>query len=329
MIVSKKNLIEVLVISAGIVLLALSVRVVQLSGGRIDNYDRISSESSTSAAKPESSLKVSESFYENPGLESQPTADQASPLDAVTAEAYLVGDLETGQVYLEKNKGKVLPVASMSKLITAITAMDVYSLDDEVAISEAEAAVATDTSKISAGEKFKVKELLYAMLLNSSNIAAEALASSTDRVGFLEKMSSYAWEIGMSSTYFGDPSGIDPHDISTASDFFDLAKYLYKYRSDILSLTKTPRVAVSSSTDHLAHDFFSIHPFIADSRFLGGKTGHTTEARDTMLSIFKLENRPIAIIVLRSDNGKRAADTRQLMSAISSLLRSSSPLQDR
>jgi D-alanyl-D-alanine endopeptidase (penicillin-binding protein 7) len=162
-------------------------------------------------------------------------------------------------------------------------------------------------------------ELLFPLLLNSSNVAAEALASTTNRSHFLELMSGYAWEVGMPSTYFADPSGLDPRNAASARDFFALAQYLYSSRPEILSITRTPYVAVATTTDHGAHEFKSIHPFVTDPRFIGGKTGRTPQAGDTMLTIMNIENKPIAIIVLGSHYDGRAADTRILISRVEQL----------
>jgi len=241
---------------------------------------------------------------------SSAAAAPAGPV--VTARAYLVGDVSTGEVLMERDGKTVLPVASMSKLITAIAATDTMSPTTTVTITPPEYDVASDTSRIAPGETFTLSEMLYPLLLNSSNVAAEALASTSDRAKFLELMSSYAWEIGMPSTYFADPSGLSPQNQSTAEDFFALARYLYKSRPDILAITRTVSTSTATTTDHGAHDFASIHPFVTDPDFLGGKTGHTPEAGDTMLTILNIGGRPIAIIVLGADSGSRQSDTQIL-----------------
>ena len=268
----------------------------------------------------ESSLKAPDaSFYDSmtptpsPSV-SSPANDQSiaapSPQGPyISAESYLVGDVATGKVYLERNASEVLPVASMSKLITAIAATDTIRPTEKITITPEDYAVASDTSMISSGETFTMNELLYPMLLNSSNVAAEALASTKNRTKFLELMSSYAWEIGMSATFFADPSGLNPKNISTARDFFALAQYLYKNRPDILAITRTVASSTATTTDHGSHNFVSIHPFVSDPTFLGGKTGHTPEARDTMLTILNIAGQPIAVVVLSSDNRKADTDT--------------------
>ncbi len=246
---------------------------------------------------------------------SQTPKAPAAPADPVTADAYVVGDVATGDIYFKKNPNMVLPFASMSKLITAFAATDQYASSTPITITDLETQVPADASALKAGEKFTLNELLYPMLLNSSNIAAEAIASSSDRGAFMENMRGYAWEVGMPNSYFADPTGLSPQNAGTAAGFFALAQYLYAKRPDILALTRTASMTIGTTSEHGAHTFTSIHPFVGDPRFLGGKTGHTSEALDTMITIMKIEDHPVAIIVLHSFQG-RAKDTQLLIDRV-------------
>ncbi len=259
--------------------------------------------------KKEELPKTSASFFEDTGEQTN-TSITSAPESPISARAYLVGNVVTGEILMMRKPDLVLPVASMSKLITAIESIDQFSLKKEITITEDELQV-PDSHKFSSGEKFTVEELLYPLLVNSSNIIAEALASSTNRNSFMDLMSSYAWEIGMPSTYFADPSGLSPANVSTARDFFALAKYLHKLRPDILAITKIAKTSLSTTTDHGYHEFLSTHPFVYDENFLGGKTGRTPSARDTMLTIINVSGKPISIIVLASED--RRKDTLYLL----------------
>ena len=169
-------------------------------------------------------------------------------------------------------------------------------------------------SGIREGETYAAGELLYPLLMTSSNIAAEAFttsASSSDRAGFMSLMNGYSWEIGMPHAFFADPSGLDSKNAGTARGFLAMAQYLYKSRPDILAVTRTATTTFATTTDHGAHVLVNIHPFASDPRFLGGKTGHTNAALYTMLTILKIQNQPIAFIVLRSQD--RTKDTALLV----------------
>ena len=201
----------------------------------------------------------------------------------------------------------------MSKLVTAFVATDELDLNKVVEITPEMTDVPPDSSNIKAGEKYMVKELLYPLLLSSSNVAAEALASSSDRAYFMERMKSYAWEIGMPSSFFDDPSGVSPYNTASAKDLFALSVYLYKYRPDILALTRNPSLLSAAVAEHAERRYTSTHPFVNDTRFIGGKTGRTPLAGDTMMTILKINDKPISFIVLGSKYDNRANDTRLLI----------------
>jgi len=234
----------------------------------------------------------------------------------IYATAYIAANVETGKIYAQKNAKEVLPVASMSKLVTAFAATDMLPRTTTISITENDTNVPPDSSGIAQNETYTLNELLYPLLLNSSNVAAEAMASKTNRVTFLELMSSYAWEIGMSTAFFADPSGVDPHNAASADDLLALAKYLYKYRPDILELTRTSTYIVATTTDHGSHIFASIHPFVNDPDFIGGKTGRTPEAGDTMLTIMRIYGQPVAIVVLGSKYDGRYSDTKKIIELV-------------
>ncbi len=240
------------------------------------------------------------------------TSSQVST-DTITAKAYLVGDVSSGKIYIEQKSSEVLPIASISKLMTAIVATDTFSSTTPITITKEETSVPVDGSNISEGEKFSLSELLSPLLVSSSNIAAEAIASSSNRLDFLGLMMGYSSEIGMTDTSFADPSGLSEYNQSTAADIFVLAKYLYRYRSDILKITQTSHGGIATTTDHGSHIFTSTHPFVLGKDFLGGKTGRTIAAGETMLTILNIKDKPIAFIVLGSQNGVREHDTRWLI----------------
>lgn len=233
----------------------------------------------------------------------------ATTSSGITAKAYLVGDLETGEVLFESRGDLTLPIASMSKLMTAYVGLMTMAPTTTIEISEQNTKVYPDQSNLRAGEKFQFSEILYPLLLNSSNVAAEAIASSYGRKDFLELMSSYAWEIGLPTSYFSDPSGLSPNNKASVKGFFELTKYIYKNMPELLSITRKVELSSATTTEHDFHRFTNIHPFARITGFVGGKTGRTTEAGETMLTILNMDNRPIAFIVLGSHFDKRKSDT--------------------
>lgn len=236
---------------------------------------------------------------------------------AITAEEYLVGNLETGEIYLETNSTKVFPIASVSKLYTALVVHHLFDLEKRIEINEQMLKAYGNSGNLQVGEKLLPNELLYALLMESSNDAAEAFAHSYGYTDFIDQMNAFAKEIGMSKTSFRDASGLSAGNVSNAKDLFTLAKYMYASEKDILDISKTAIMNLDKSEEHLAHHFVNINPFSKNPNFFGGKTGRTDEARESMVSLFNKTvngvDYPIVVIVLRSDFGERETNSEKLI----------------
>ena len=237
----------------------------------------------------------------------------AAPRTNVSAEAYLVGNLETGQVYFEHDSSHVYPIASLSKLFTALVAIHSMAPDKQVEITEPVLAGYGDAGHFTLGEKFTIKELLNPLLLESSNDAAEGIAQSYGYENFIAQMNVLASNLNLPSTSFKDASGLSSGNISNAQDLFKLARYLYQNEKPLLELTRQTVSTVASTTDHSGHTWKTINPFPFDPHFIGGKTGRTNEARESMVSLFNYSANniiyPVAVIVLRSDFSDRETDS--------------------
>lgn len=267
------------------------------------------------ASKP---LEMDPNVIERPVSVTQTPVPVAKPAPKplISAEAYLVGNLETGEVYIEHNSATVFPIASISKLITAMIATHVMDPQTKVTITEPMLEAYGDAGHLVLGESLTVSELLYPLLLESSNDAAEALAQSFGYNSFISSMNSFVKELGMNSTSFRDASGLSSGNISNARDLFSLGRYLYASERPLLDLSRQMRYELASSTEHGGHVFVTINPFPGDPHFIGGKTGRTTEAKESMISLFSYslgeKTYPLAIIVLRSDFSNREVDTSTL-----------------
>ena len=247
-------------------------------------------------------------------------ADQtpvAQPVDMISAEAYVVGNLETGEIYMNRQPAAVFPIASVSKLYTSLIARHVMDPDKPVEITQTALDTYGDAGHLVVGEKFSPEELLYPLVMESSNDAAEAFAESYGYQQFMIEMNAFAEEIGMANTSFKDASGLNPGNVSSAKDLFAFAQYLYKYERPLLAVTRTREYSLSTTTEHGSHRFLSINPFTLNPYFMGGKTGRTNEAGESMVSLFNFQTNgktyPIVIIVLRSRLSEREADTSRLL----------------
>ena len=223
-----------------------------------------------------------------------------APIPYLTAQNYLVGDLESGEIIFSKNKNKVLPIASISKLVTAITADEAIGLSKEVRVSNRAVSTYGEQGDLKVGEIYKINEIFYPLLLESSNDAAEVIAESIGRDVFMGKVNEKMREIKMYNSHFNDPSGLSPQNVSTVSDLFKLIQYIDKYRNYIFKITKTKRYKLGKKV------WFNNSKFRSDGDYYGGKNGYTDIAQKTQIAIFNISFngnvRKIAFIILKTDD---------------------------
>ncbi|MCD5384347.1 MAG: hypothetical protein LRZ97_00330 [Candidatus Pacebacteria bacterium] len=227
-------------------------------------------------------------------------------LRRVSADAYLVADIGTGDIYAKKNMSKQKPIASITKLLTALTANSVIDHDDYIAISAGSPITTSDYRNIHRNANLKAGDALFPLLMESNNAVAHSIAEHYGTANFLTKMVERAQTIGMTSTELTDASGISAGNISTAQDLFTLAQYIYNNSQFILDITALDTQTVGGSMG--SYTINNRNHFSSDPNFIGGKTGYTTAAKQTMLSIFKIEingeQREVAIIILGSNKRK-------------------------
>lgn len=261
----------------------------------------------------DSILLPPETNPESPKVIAPPPRDP----NAISAETYLVGNLKTGETYISFNPDKVFPIASLSKLFTALVSLHDIDPSTEITITQSMLDAYGDAGRLVKDEKLTVHELLYPLLLESSNDAAEAIAQSFGYAEFISAMNLFASENGMKKTSFKDASGLSPGNVSNAENLFKFAQYLFDHEKDLLEITKEKEKILATTTDHGYHRFVSINPFVFYEPFIGGKTGRTDEAKESMITLLNYEiaskTYPIAIIVLRSDYGERSPDTEKIL----------------
>lgn len=218
----------------------------------------------------------------------------------ISALSYLVADLETGKVLLSQNINQQLPIASVTKLMTALVADETLGLDSKTIISQQAINTYGTQGELRKGEQYTVSELLYPLLLESSNDAAEALAYTKDRKSFIADMNQKAKSIGLLNTSYDDASGLSPHNTSTVTDLFRLTQYISKYRKYIFEISTEHKKEIGKKA------WFSNSRFRSDKDYVGGKNGYTDEAQKTQIVLFKEkfdnEERVIVYIVLRTED---------------------------
>jgi lipoprotein-anchoring transpeptidase ErfK/SrfK len=220
------------------------------------------------------------------------------------AAAYLVADAQSNFVLAERNARSIVPIASITKLITALVATEYINLDKTIVIAK-NMLVPTSKPRLWPGQKVRAFDLLYPLLLESSNEAAEALAQTVGGERFVRLMNAKVDALGLKNTNFADATGASSENVSTAEDLFALLAYLRTNQSFFLKVS-AGNVLRELGASPIWVGMENLNGFTAASGFVGGKIGKTETAKETMAAIFDVPvggmSRPIAIIALGSDN---------------------------
>ncbi|WP_182885829.1 D-alanyl-D-alanine carboxypeptidase family protein [Microbispora sp. H10885] len=208
------------------------------------------------------------------------SARSAAP--SVTAsEAYLV-DVTTGTIQFAKRETRRVPVASLTKVMTAYVVRRRARLDDVVTITKADVkhalAGGASAAGLRAGERLTVRDLLYALMLPSGADAAHALA---ERYGpgtakFVAQMNDTAKRLGLRDTRYANPDGLPSKGYSTARDQATLAVAALG-DPVIATVARSPKRAVTKSRLHRAHVWRNTNELLKDGA-VGLKTGYTRQA---------------------------------------------------
>lgn len=231
-------------------------------------------------------------------LEVIKTAEASS----VSARSYVVFDVTTGEILLEKNADQELPIASVTKLFTAAAALEL-PLEAEVIVSAADVATEGRAGKLAAGDEYTVHELLFPLLLESSNDAAAALAHMTGQVA-------------VGSHPLADTSGLSDANIASAEELAGAVRELYLTKPHLFDITKLSQ-KVGEYTGWVNNS-----PVYDLPGYRGGKHGYTTAAGRTLAAVFAedaLEGRQIGYIILGSADVRH--DTEVLRQSVEEFVR--------
>jgi len=194
----------------------------------------------------------------------------------VHARAYLVEDARTGEVLASYHAHEQLPIASITKLMTVLIAIEHHKLTDVVTVDPRAAAVGESTIDLHPDERLTVRDLIKGALIQSANDAADALALSvaTDFPSFAQLMNAEAARLGLRDSRFVRPDGLDAAgEYSSAADATKLARIAMRIRFVRETVAERTDTIAGGRTLHTWDDLLSELPHT-----LGVKTGHTAEA---------------------------------------------------
>ena len=206
----------------------------------------------------------------------------------VSAASAVLVEQKTGRVLFEKDANTKRRIASITKIMTAILAIESGKMNQTVKVSEQATRAEGSSVYLKPGEKIKLNDLVYGLMLRSGNDTAVAIAEhvggSLD--GFVHIMNQKAKEIGMYNTHFANPHGLDDHEnhYSTAYDMAILMRYAMQNKT-FQKITGTKVHKAPNPTENWDREWKNKNRLLSKYKYCtGGKTGYTKRAKRTLVT---------------------------------------------
>ena len=250
-------------------------------------------------------------------------------IEAKSAISVFVDPGGKEKILLKKDANQKLPIASLTKLISARVVLDDYDLDRIVEISEQAAQTPeSEETRLKEGESFQVKALLRSMLIESNNIAAYALAEVVGEKEFVELMNLTAKDLGLENTHFVNSTGLDPKNYgnainySTAQDLLKLTEHSLSEEPLIWTILATPEFDLYSSDGSFHHEVVTTNELLREfPSLVGSKTGETPQAGGCLLLVLRAPKDQGYLINVILNSQDRFKEMRELVDWLSSAYR--------
>lgn len=237
-----------------------------------------------------------------------------------------VGDLKFSKsgvksqqrLLFNKNEDKKLPVASLTKLMTALVVLDRYDLSKKITVSPMAMAQEGEQGDLQLGQELSVENLLYIMLMESSNRAAYALAEAIGEPQFIFLMNNYARDMGLQNTHFEDTSGLNANSYSTAKDLVSLSEYLFSHYPLFREIISKKEYHLYMPDGSLHHTLINTNKILLEDGIIGGKTGFTKEALGCFMVIQRGERPGSFLVYIILGSNDRFGQMQNLMHWVSS-----------
>lgn len=231
--------------------------------------------------------------------------DKGESIYAESSKSAILMEQKTGRILYEKDAYKKRKIASITKIMTAIIALESNKLDQLVEITQEMIETEGSSIYLEVGEKITLRELIYGLLLRSGNDAAQAIAIfvAGDMAEFVHMMNEKAAWIGMNNTSFTNPHGLDDGDLhgSSAYDMALLTRYAMQNK-DFCAISKTKKFTTSSESLNWQRVWHNKNKMLTKyyPYSTGGKTGFTKKAGRTLVST--ATNNKLDLIVVTIDD---------------------------
>lgn len=222
----------------------------------------------------------------------------------ISATSAILMDMDSGRILYGKNINNIRSVASISKIMTGILAVESDKLDEEVIIGDEIDGSYGSGIYIKKGEKMTIRDLTYGLMLRSGNDASLAIAHHTSGSidKFVKLMNQKAKQLNMRNTTFNNPNGLDEDkgNYSTAYDMALLTSYAMK-NEDYREIVKTKKYTLKTNLN--VYSWTNKNKLLRTYKYTtGGKTGFTVKARRTLVTTASLNNLNLVVVTLNDGN---------------------------
>lgn len=223
------------------------------------------------------------------------------PASTFLATSYIVLERHQNEVLEGSNIHEVRSVASISKILTAIIALESEKIFDVVTATEEAIKQEGSSIYLKAGDRLTLLDLIYGLLLRSGNDAAYLIADylGPGLGGFVRKMNEKAHSIGMKNSTFNNPSGLDIDDAGNLSTAYDMALlFSYSMQNELFKrIVKTTSYSSKYGTFLNKNRLLKSYPYCD-----GGKTGYTLKARRTLVTGASKDDTSLVVVTLNCGN---------------------------
>lgn len=236
-----------------------------------------------------------------------PTANSTSK-NLSNSYYYALVDGYTGQILADKKPNEKVSIASTTKIMSAVVALENYNLNDVVTVAKVATQQIPTVVNLRVGEKITVNELLHCLLIKSGNDSAYAIAGNMDLTGngdikqFVEKMNQKAKDLGMNNTHYEDPAGLSDNGYSTASDLAKITRYALQNET-FRQIVKTPEYIATNTTKTIFHPLDNSNRLVNGFDYpgaIGVKTGFTDKAGHCLVGAAERNGHTLIAVVLNT-----------------------------
>lgn len=248
-----------------------------------------------------------DSFYWYPKIDK--VYDKGIKKPKITSDSALSYDLTREKLLYAQNIKKRLPIASLTKIMTAIVAIENENLNHEVKIDKNAASTGENSMGLSEGEVLSLEELLYGLALPSGNDAAEAIAqgSRSGRANFVYTMNKRAEDLGLTDTHFTNPTGLegDGEQFSSSVDLLVMTQYALKNPA-FRKIVSTVEYRIPKNDKHKEFYLFNETNLLTSYPGVKGvKVGFTNEAGYCLVTYLEYQGHKIITVLLNSQNRRQ------------------------